>query len=898
MLSNAGHEVDSAALSEIKKLCHHCQLHDQAPRRFKFSIKDETHFNYDIIIDVVHLGERNALHVIDSDTSFQAAVFLKSLSAKEAWDALCRCWINVYQGPPDFVTHDPGTNFASEEFRNRARIVGVTCREMPIEAHWAIGKIERAHPPLKRAYDILRSELDEKTNDEDVLQMAVKALNDTAGPDGLVPTLLVFGAYPRINMDSPPSPDMIARATAIRKAMKMLRSDRDKSNLNRALNTRNGPSSTDVLELPLDSEVLVWREKDSWQGPYRIKGIEGRDIVLDFGNGPAKFRWTHVKAYNRGTATDQEDHEVVQPSREPPIKRKRGRPRKDAAAPFTLKEIAREVISVHFQQLFLTQKETTDYDLSLKLRQQGIINTPGAPFEESDRTEIEALIANGIFEIQRYNSQVHNQRIFNLRLVREIKGKTTQPYEKSRLVLAGHNDTEKDTVLTQSPTIQRMSQRLILAIGVSLMATYGMKMELRDITQAYIQSTDKLARQLFAKPPKELKSSFPPDTIFQVVRPLYGAAESGLYWYKTYHNHHTGKLRMKTSTYDPCLLMTDEPAQTFGITGLQTDDTLSVVSEAFSLREEDELKKAKLRAKAKTTLTEDTPIEFNGGKISLVKGNVVLTQKGQSKDLRTINLKAKDAVQKYVEQRARGAYIASVCQPEASFDLSVAAQTIEPTPENIKSLNNRIQWQIDNSERGLTFVPLNLSTLKLFIFTDGSFANNKDLSSQIGFIIVLGTERLARDGNTFEVKGNIVHWNSVKCKRVTRSVLASELYGMVGGFDNAIAISTTLRRIMISLDMPPPPVILCTDSKSLYDCLVRLGTTAEKRLMIDIMSLRESYEQREISEVRWINGKDNPADACTKSSPNRALESLVSHNKLMIKFEASVDRLTPDTGAE
>jgi hypothetical protein len=160
MLSNAGHDVDSAALSEIKKVCHHCQLHDQAPRQFKFSIKDETHFNYDVIMDVVYLGGKQTLHVIDSDTSFQAAVFLKSLSAKDTWDALCKCWINVYQGPPDFVTHDPGTGFASEAFRNRARIVDVTCREMPIEAHWAIGKIERAHPLLKRAYDILRAELD------------------------------------------------------------------------------------------------------------------------------------------------------------------------------------------------------------------------------------------------------------------------------------------------------------------------------------------------------------------------------------------------------------------------------------------------------------------------------------------------------------------------------------------------------------------------------------------------------------------------------------------------------------------------------------------------------------------------------------------------------------------
>ena len=35
--------------------------------------------------------------------------------------------------------------------------------------------------------------------------MAFKAVNNTVGPDGLVPTLLVFGAYPCIITDSPPS---------------------------------------------------------------------------------------------------------------------------------------------------------------------------------------------------------------------------------------------------------------------------------------------------------------------------------------------------------------------------------------------------------------------------------------------------------------------------------------------------------------------------------------------------------------------------------------------------------------------------------------------------------------------------------------------------------------------
>jgi hypothetical protein len=53
--------------------------------------------------------------------------------------------------------------------------------------------------------------------------MAVKAINDTAGPDGLVPTLLIFGAYPRMTSMDPPSLSIVKRAIAIRKAMDELR---------------------------------------------------------------------------------------------------------------------------------------------------------------------------------------------------------------------------------------------------------------------------------------------------------------------------------------------------------------------------------------------------------------------------------------------------------------------------------------------------------------------------------------------------------------------------------------------------------------------------------------------------------------------------------------------------
>jgi hypothetical protein len=196
-----------------------------------------------------------------------------------------------------------------------------------------------------------------------------------------------------------------------------------------------------------------------------------------------------------------------------------------------------------------------------------------------------------------------------------------------------------------------------------------------------------------------------------------------------------------------------------------------------------------------------------------------------------------------------------------------------------------------NIDRGIKYIPLDLACTKLFVFVDGSFANNKDLSSQIGYLIILANETVTENNySDFEIKGNLIHYSSTKSKRVTRSVLASEIYGMVGGVDMAVAINTTIRMITKQLDLPQTPIVVCTDSYSLYECLVKLGTTKEKRLMIDIMALRQSYERREIAEIRWIDGKDNPAVAMTKSAPNKALEKFLDNNQLQIRVEGWVQR--------
>ena len=91
-------------------------------------------------------------------------------------------------------------------------------------------------------------------------------------------------------------------------------------------------------------------------------------------------------------------------------------------------------------------------------------------------------------------------------------------------------------------------------------------------------------------------------------------------------------------------------------------------------------------------------------------------------------------------------------------------------------------------------MPINLPTTKLFIFINGSFINNKDFSSQLGYKIII-INKSTRE-NDFTIHGNLIYWSLTKSKRITRSVLASEIYKIVSGVNMAITIRTTLKIII------------------------------------------------------------------------------------------------------
>ena len=135
-------------------------------------------------------------------------------------------------------------------------------------------------------------------------------------------------------------------------------------------------------------------------------------------------------------------------------------------------------------------------------------------------------------------------------------------------------------------------------------------------------------------------------------------------------------------------------------------------------------------------------------------------------------------------------------------------------------------------------------------------------------------------------KANIIYQSSTKYKRVTRSVLAIELYKMAHGFNITAVIKSTIDK-MLSIIIP---LILYTDLKSLFNYLVRLNTTQEKCLIINIIYLHQAYKRRKIAKIKQINGNTNPADIITKGKAYNALIQLINTNYIQLEAIGWVKR--------
>ncbi len=71
-----------------------------------------------------------------------------------------------------------------------------------------------------------------------------------------------------------------------------------------------------------------------------------------------------------------------------------------------------------------------------------------------------------------------------------------------------------------------------------------------------------------------------------------------------------------------------------------------------------------------------------------------------------------------------------------------------------------------------------------------------------------------------------------------------------------------------------------TDSKSIFDTITKLSGVSEKRLMIDISALRQSYTKGEIANIGHVLSKFNIADGLTEKNKGNLLQMLLKTGKI------------------
>ena len=86
----------------------------------------------------------------------------------------------------------------TQKFKQYVSNMNIMMKNVFVETHHFIDQIEKYHELFRKIYLIIISKIPGIDSNQN-LQMTFKAINDSIRPHGLVSTLLVFGAYFRMN---------------------------------------------------------------------------------------------------------------------------------------------------------------------------------------------------------------------------------------------------------------------------------------------------------------------------------------------------------------------------------------------------------------------------------------------------------------------------------------------------------------------------------------------------------------------------------------------------------------------------------------------------------------------------------------------------------------------------
>ena len=118
---------------------------------------------------------------------------------------------------------------------------------------------------------------------------------------------------------------------------------------------------------------------------------------------------------------------------------------------------------------------------------------------------------------------------------------------------------------------------------------------------------------------------------------------------------------MKTSTYNPYLLVMSKDNYALRIIRMQINNILIFGNAEFLTKEQTEINKAGFLTKPVQILNPTSPLTFNSCIITINGKSFYMSQKSQEVRIKLVSIASKNYKQAYMEQRAREAYLATIC---------------------------------------------------------------------------------------------------------------------------------------------------------------------------------------------------------------------------------------------
>ena len=525
-------------LEDITRACNECRNHAVKPFRFRAAFTPErVIFNHELALDLMWLEGQPILHIVDTHTHFQNAIVLKSKSTRDIWDAFVEGWASVYMGYPNRMRVDQESSIMSKGWEAMASAQGIELKASGVESHNPLGVGERYHHPLRRVFKVLRSR-HPNMDPEVLLRYADKGINDTIGPEGLVPTSLVFGVvptFPTVHADLPAQKERLAALDASRKEMETMETE---LRIQRALRAKLSPATKYLVEPGV--RVLVCRGKTkSYEGPFTVTKICDKEVHLKVKDVEKHFNISQI---------------LPEPKQQGDL------------------ELTR--ILSGMEQF---QSEPPPGVYIIEVLHPADRRSRTGIFDAAKAKELEGLVQKGVNKVLCKEDIPEGANVLCGQFVLAIKDiGTEQEVYKARFVVKGHTDAEKNILVHNSTNLRQSSIRTLIAIA----AVFGFSLWSKDVSQAYLQSAEKLMRDVYVRPTKEFNLGA--DQLLKLLKPLYGLSDSGDYWHVTFANHLQHDLGMISTAGDLSLFFKMVNGKLPGVTGAYVDDTIRTGTDEFT----------------------------------------------------------------------------------------------------------------------------------------------------------------------------------------------------------------------------------------------------------------------------------------------------------------------------